>query len=126
MNVLYNLFFTQRAQSKGTQRAQRRKCFSSVCYIFLIVVFTWRLFSLCIFACNFRYGCHIDVDVYESAKGVVEWLWHRLKVGGIIVFDDFGFNTCNGVTKFVNEQKLLDDRVVIHNLNGHAVMVKIF
>jgi O-methyltransferase len=69
--------------------------------------------------------CHIDVDVYESAKGIVEWIWNKLIPGGVIVFDDYGFHTCNGVTRYVNEQKKLTDRMVVHNLNGHAIMIKI-
>lgn len=69
--------------------------------------------------------CHIDVDVYESAKDIVNWIWDKMIVGGIIVFDDYGFHTCDGVTKYVNEQKNKTDRVIIHNLNGHALMIKI-
>lgn len=69
--------------------------------------------------------CHIDVDVYQSAKDIVEWIWERLIVGGVIVYDDFGFSTCTGITKYVNEQKKLDDRVVLYNLNGHATIIKI-
>ncbi|NJR67760.1 MAG: methyltransferase [Synechococcales cyanobacterium CRU_2_2] len=68
--------------------------------------------------------CHVDVDVYESAKDVVDWVWERLEVGGIVVYDDYGFMVCGGITKFVNEQRQLSDRVVIHNLNGHAIVIK--
>lgn len=73
-----------------------------------------------------RFGyCHIDVDVYQSAKDIVEWIWDKMIVGGVIVFDDYGFHTCDGITSFVNEQKDLPGRLVIHNLNGHALMVKL-
>ena len=68
--------------------------------------------------------CHIDVDVYESAKDVFEWVWPRIPLGGIVVFDDYGFATCSGVTKFVNMQSGRGDVVLMHNLNGHAVLVK--
>ncbi len=68
--------------------------------------------------------CHIDVDVYESAKGVVDWIWDRLVPGGMIVYDDFGFSGCSGITQYVNEQMQKNDRVVIHNLNGHAIIIK--
>jgi O-methyltransferase len=68
--------------------------------------------------------CHIDVDVYQSAYDVAAWVWKRMPVGGIIVYDDYGFSGCDGVQKHVDEQRSLDDRVVIHNLNGHAVIVK--
>ncbi len=69
--------------------------------------------------------CHIDVDVYQSAKDIVEWIWDRLIIGGMIVFDDFGFHTTTGVTMYVNEQKNMSDRIIIYNLNGHAVIIKI-
>ncbi len=68
--------------------------------------------------------CHIDVDVYRSAKDVFVWAWPRLSSGGVVVFDDYGFPGCPGVTKFVDEQRGLDDRLVLHNLNGHGIVVK--
>jgi O-methyltransferase len=71
----------------------------------------------------FSFG-HIDVDVYQSARDVFEWLWPRLSVGGVIVFDDYGFQYCSGVTRFVDDLRGSGDRVVIHNLNGHAIVVK--
>ena len=69
--------------------------------------------------------CHIDVDVYTSAKDILEWVWDRLIPGGVIVFDDYGFHTCTGVTKLVEEYRYYNDRQIIHNLNGHAIMIKI-
>ena len=69
--------------------------------------------------------CHIDVDVYQSAKDIVEWIWDKIVVGGIVVYDDYGFQTCRGITKYVEEQRPCNDRLVIHNLNGHALIVKI-
>jgi O-methyltransferase len=73
---------------------------------------------------RFRF-CHVDVDVYQSAKGITEWVWPRLVVGGIVVFDDYGFQSCDGVTRYVNELRNQPGRVVMHNLNGHAVVIKI-
>lgn len=69
--------------------------------------------------------CHIDVDIYQSAKDIVEYIWKRLMVGGIIVYDDYGFITCDGITKLVEEQQHLTDRLILHNLNGHAVIIKL-
>ncbi|MEE2700251.1 MAG: TylF/MycF/NovP-related O-methyltransferase [Bacteroidota bacterium] len=73
---------------------------------------------------RFRF-CHIDVDVFQSAKDVVDWIWPRMCKGGIIVFDDYGFSSCDGITKYVNEQMHRKDRLVFHNLNGHAIFVKL-
>ncbi|HTP32842.1 MAG TPA: TylF/MycF/NovP-related O-methyltransferase [Candidatus Acidoferrales bacterium] len=69
--------------------------------------------------------CHIDVDVYQSAKDIADWVWPRLVSGGMVVYDDYGFHDCTGITRFVNEERLKPDRLVIHNLNGHAVVIKL-
>jgi O-methyltransferase len=69
--------------------------------------------------------CHIDVDVYASARDVLEWAWPRLAVGGVVVFDDHGFASCPGVTRLVEEQRPLPGRLVVHNLNGHGILVKL-
>ena len=68
--------------------------------------------------------CHIDVDVYQSGKDVLDWVWPRLPVGGLVVFDDFGFASTTGITQLVHEQEGRDDLVCLQNLNGHAVFVK--
>jgi O-methyltransferase len=68
---------------------------------------------------------HIDVDVYQSARDCVEFVSSRLCVGGIIVFDDYGFQGCEGVTKLGNELSTLKNFVSIHNLNGHFILIKI-
>lgn len=68
---------------------------------------------------------HIDVDVYSSAKGVWDWAQPYLSPGSIVVFDDFGFISCSGVTKFVNEIKEDPSYRFIHNLNGHAIFIKV-
>jgi O-methyltransferase len=66
---------------------------------------------------------HIDVDVHDSAKWCFDWVWSRICPGGVVVFDDYGFHGCEGVTRMVNEIAE-PDAIVIYNLNGHAVVVK--
>jgi O-methyltransferase len=68
--------------------------------------------------------CHVDVDVYQSAKDVASWVWPRIPIGGILIYDDYGFYGCEGVTALVDEEYGLRDRAVVHNLNGHAVVIK--
>lgn len=68
---------------------------------------------------------HVDVDVYKSCKDIVSYFKDRLVSGGVIIIDDYGFSTCNGVTDFVNEIKSIGDFLVLHNLNGHALLVRI-
>jgi O-methyltransferase len=65
------------------------------------------------------------VDVYQSAKDSFEWSWPRVVVGGAVVFDDYGFERCVGVVRFVNEIDLTAIKAaMIHNVNGHAVLIK--
>jgi O-methyltransferase len=71
---------------------------------------------------TFRF-CHIDVDVFQSAKNILEYVWPKLSVGGIVVFDDYGFISCNGVTTLVNGLNL-NNCTKIYNLNGHAILIK--
>jgi len=68
--------------------------------------------------------CHIDVDVYQGAKEITSWIWDRMVIGGIIVFDDYGMWCTEGITKFVDEERLKPGKMVFINLNGHAVFVK--
>ena len=68
---------------------------------------------------------HIDVDIYQSAMDIFDWAWPRLSLGGIMVFDDYGFSTCQGITKLVNNFQTSADKMVIHNLNGHAIIIKL-
>ena len=68
--------------------------------------------------------CHVDVDTYQGTKEVTEWVWERLSIGGVIVYDDCGSMNCPGVSRFVAEQMKNTDRFTIYNLNGHAVTIK--
>jgi O-methyltransferase len=69
---------------------------------------------------------HIDVDTYESAKGIFEWVWPRLEINGIIVYDDYGLMRCAGITKHINEINQNSDRLFFYNLNGHGMVLKLF
>jgi O-methyltransferase len=66
---------------------------------------------------------HSDVDTYSSTKDVVDWVLPRLAHNGIMVFDDYGFSGCEGVTRFVNELRSDSALLFLHNLNGHAIFV---
>jgi O-methyltransferase len=48
-----------------------------------------------------------------------------LVVGGIVVYDDYGFNGCDGIRRHVEEHRLDRDCLLVHNLNGHAILIKI-
>ena len=44
---------------------------------------------------------HIDVDVYEPTKIILENLWSKVVPGGVLMLDDYG--TVEGETKAVDE-----------------------
>jgi len=67
--------------------------------------------------------CHIDVDTYISARDSFTWAWPRMLTGGVMVFDDYGFWGCEGVTKFVDSLSI-SDGIKIYNMNGHGLLVK--
>jgi predicted O-methyltransferase YrrM len=46
---------------------------------------------------------HIDVDLYNPTKDSLEFFCPRLRPGGIIVCDDYGFSSCPGATAACNE-----------------------
>ena len=55
---------------------------------------------------------------------MTEWIWERLVPGGMIVYDDYGGDTTPGIARYVDSQLQLKDRTVLHNLNGHAIIIK--
>jgi hypothetical protein len=58
---------------------------------------------------------HIDVDIYEPTKCVLEYLYPLLVSGGIVVFDDYGIFT--GATSAIEEyfgQKLINKYKGLH------------
>lgn len=46
---------------------------------------------------------HIDVDIYKSVIDCCKFFYPRMAIGGIMVFDDYGFLSCPGAKKAVDE-----------------------
>jgi len=46
---------------------------------------------------------HVDVDIYESTLACCKFIVPRLVPGGVIIFDDYGFKTCKGAKKAIDE-----------------------
>lgn len=67
--------------------------------------------------------CHIDVDTYQSGFDIFHAVWDLITPGEIVVFDDYGFWGCEGITELCNELNP-EDATFIHNLNGHGIFVK--
>jgi hypothetical protein len=46
---------------------------------------------------------HVDVDLYEPTRDSLAFFYPRLSPGGILLCDDYGFTTCPGATRAVDE-----------------------
>lgn len=61
---------------------------------------------------------HIDVDLYESTKIILEKLYDKVTIGGIIIFDDYG--AFAGTNKAVDD--FFDNKAAIKKLPyAHAI-----
>jgi O-methyltransferase len=68
---------------------------------------------------------HVDLDLYDSIRDAVAYLYPRLVPGGCLVFDDYGFPSCPGARRAVDE--LFADRpeVPLCLPTGQALVVKL-
>ena len=46
---------------------------------------------------------HVDLDIYPSIIDACEFIYGRMVTGGVMVFDDYGFHSCPGARKAVDE-----------------------
>lgn len=67
---------------------------------------------------------HIDVDLYEPTLESMRFFYPRLVPGGVLVCDDYGFLTCPGATRAVDEYMSDKPEEVIHAPTGQAFIVK--
>ena len=53
---------------------------------------------------NLRFSfCHVDADLYTSVKECIQYILPRLSIGGVIVFDDYGFPGTPGAKAAITE-----------------------
>jgi O-methyltransferase len=46
---------------------------------------------------------HVDLDLYESIRDAIDYLYPRLAPGAFLIFDDYGFPSCPGARRAVDE-----------------------
>ncbi len=67
---------------------------------------------------------HIDVDLYEPTRDALEFFFPRLSVGGVVVCDDYGFETCPGARKAMDEIAERHSLSVVHLTTGQGIIIK--
>ena len=67
---------------------------------------------------------HIDVDMYQPIFDAFEFFYERMVIGGIIVFDDYGFTYFPGAKKAVDEFLEDKDDFFLALPSGQAFMIK--
>lgn len=66
---------------------------------------------------------HVDVDLYQPTLDSVVFFWERINGGGVLVCDDYGFDTCPGATAAIDE--FFGRRAPIVRLpTGQAVIIR--
>lgn len=67
---------------------------------------------------------HLDVDLFQPTFDSLEFFYPRMNQGGIILCDDYGFTTCPGAKKAVDEFFSDKKEPVICLPTGQAFMVR--
>lgn len=68
---------------------------------------------------------HVDVDIYQAVTDSIEFIYPRLVQGGFLVFDDYGFPSCPGARRAVDEAFFDRPEVPICLPTGQALVVKL-
>lgn len=67
---------------------------------------------------------HIDVDLHQPTKDSIEFFYQRMEPGAILLCDDYGFDTCPGATKAVNDFMVDKPEEIIGLADGGAFFIK--
>jgi hypothetical protein len=72
---------------------------------------------------NFAF-VHIDVDLYEPTRDSIAFFYPRMNEGGIIVCDDYGFTTCPGACRAVDDYLADKSERMISLPSGGGFLIK--
>jgi O-methyltransferase len=67
---------------------------------------------------------HVDADIYRSVKDSCAFFYPRLEKGGIMVFDDYGFPSCPGARKAVDEFFADKPELPVYLPSGQCAVVR--
>jgi len=67
---------------------------------------------------------HIDVDLYEPTRESIAFFYDRLRPGGVMLLDDYGFSTCPGAKLAADEFFTDRQEKIIMLPSGQAFIVR--
>lgn len=68
---------------------------------------------------------HIDLDLYQSILDSLRYVYPRLAPGGVLILDDYGFASCPGARRAVDEFFVGKPERVLGLQTGQALVVKL-
>jgi len=68
---------------------------------------------------------HVDVDLYEPTRASIEFFYERLVPDGLLLFDDYGFETCPGARHAVDEFLATRPEALVMLPTGQALIQKL-
>lgn len=72
---------------------------------------------------SFKFA-HFDLDLYEPTLFSLKKIYNQIIKGGVILFDDYGFNSCPGVKLAVDEFFKNRKENVVEISSGQAFIIK--
>jgi O-methyltransferase len=67
---------------------------------------------------------HIDVQLYQPTRDSIEFFYPRINSGGILVCDDYGFSTCPGARRAVDEFLSTKPEKILEMPCGNAFLIR--
>jgi O-methyltransferase len=67
---------------------------------------------------------HIDVDLHQPTADSMSFFYPRMNPGGLLVCDDYGFMTCPGAKKAVDDFMADKPETIVQNSCGSAFLIK--
>jgi len=68
---------------------------------------------------------HVDVDLYRPTCEALEFFFPRLHPGGMLVCDDYGFDSCPGARRAMDDFFVDRRERIIHLPTGQGMVIKL-
>jgi O-methyltransferase len=68
---------------------------------------------------------HVDLDLYQGVLDTLEFLYPRMPAGGVIISDDYGFASCPGARRAVDEFFADKPEKPLALLTGQGLIIKL-